>query len=113
MAIIKIRGISVNMLLDIAPVSYGLYVTMDRKGIKKLITQCMNTIYGTVVAIILYYCKRCKALKLNKFHMNPYDPCVANRLVNLLQQSIIFHVDNCKLIHRYPKLNDILVVVIR
>ena len=45
MAIIKIRGILVDMLLDIAPDIYGMYVSMDRKGIKKLITQCMNAIY--------------------------------------------------------------------
>ena len=49
MAIIKIRGILVDMLLDIAPNVYGLYVTIDRKGIKQLINQCMNAIYGTMV----------------------------------------------------------------
>ena len=38
--------------------------------------------------------------------MNPYDPCVANRLVNGLQQSILFHVDDCKLSHKYPEVND-------
>ena len=93
MSIIKIRGVLVDMLLYIAPDFYGPYVTTDRKGIKKLITQFMNTIYGTMVEIILYYCKFCKTLKLNKFKMNPYDTCVANRLENGLQQSILFNVD--------------------
>ena len=96
MAINKIRGILVEMLLDIAPDVYGLYVTVDRKVIKQLTNQFMNAIYGTMVASLLYYSKFCKMLKLNKYKMNPYNPCVSNRLVNGLQKSIIFHVDDCK-----------------
>ena len=38
--------------------------------------------------------------------MNPYDLYVANRLLNRLQQYILFHVDYCKLIHKAPKAND-------
>ena len=53
MDIIKIRGILVDMLLDITPDVYGRYITKDRKGIKQLITQCINDIYGTMVASIL------------------------------------------------------------
>ena len=57
MDIINIRGILVDMLLDIALDVYGPYGTIESKGIKKLITQGMNTIYVTMVASILYYCK--------------------------------------------------------
>ena len=45
--------------------------------------------------------------------MNPYNSCVANILVNGLKQSILFHVDDCKLRHKDPKLNDSLIVVLR
>ena len=38
--------------------------------------------------------------------MNPYDPCVANGLVNGLQQYILFNVNACKLIHKNTKVND-------
>ena len=34
MAIIKIRGILVDILVDIAPKVYKQYVTTDRKGVK-------------------------------------------------------------------------------
>ena len=110
MVIIKIHGTLVDMILYIAPDVYGPYVTTDRKGINQLITQCMNGIYGTMVASLLYYCKFCKTLKLNKFKINPYDPCVANRLVNILQQYILFHVNGCKFIHKYLKINDSFIV---
>ena len=105
MAIIKIRGILVYVLLDLSPDVYGTYGTTDRKGIKKLVTQCINVTYVTMVASLLCYCKFCKTLKLNKFNMNPCDPYVSNRLVNGLQKSILFHVDYCKLNHNYPKVN--------
>ena len=78
MNIIKIRGVFVDMLLDIIPGVYGPYVTKYSKGINQLVTQCMNAIYGTMVASLIYYCKFCKTLKLNKFKMNPYDPFFAN-----------------------------------
>ena len=102
-----------DMLLDISPDLYGLYLTMDRKGIKQLITQCMNVIYGTMVEILLNYCKFFKMLKLDKFKMNPYDPCAANILVNVLQKSILFRDDGFKLRHKVPKLNDSLIGVPR
>ena len=112
MAIINIRGILVEILLDIAPDVYGLYVTTDRKLIKKLITQCMNYVYGTMVASILFYCKFLKTSKLNIFEIDPYDTCVANRLVNGLQQSILFDDDDFKLSHKYTKVNGSFVVLL-
>ena len=66
----------------------------------------MNAVYGTMVASLIYYCKFCKTLKFNSFNINPYDPCVANRLVNVLQPYILFHVNDCKLSHKYPQVND-------
>ena len=113
MSIIKIRGILVDMLLDIAPGVYGLNVTMDRKVTKQLITQCNNAIYRTMVSILLYYCKFCKKPILNRFKMNPYDPCFSNRLINGLQQSILFHVNYCNFIHKDPKVNGSFIGVLR
>ena len=43
-AIIKIRGILVDMLLDISPDVYGPYINMNSKVITQLINQCMNAI---------------------------------------------------------------------
>ena len=112
MAIINICKTLVDMLLDIALYVYVLYVTTERKGIKQLITLCMNSIYGTILASLLYYCKIFKTMKLNTYKMNPYDPCVSNRPVNALQQSILFHVDDFKLSQKYPKVNDSFIGII-
>ena len=57
MAIIKIREILLDMLLDTDFDVCGTYVTTDRKGIMQMINQCINTIYGIIVVSLLYYCK--------------------------------------------------------
>jgi hypothetical protein len=57
MAIIRIRGVLVDMLVEIALDVYKDFVTTDKKGTKQLIVKCMNAIYGTMVASLLYYRK--------------------------------------------------------
>ena len=106
MAFIKIRGILVDMLVDIAPDVYKNYVYYDKKGVKQLLVQCQNAIYGTMVASLLYYRKFTKSLLSTGFEINPYDPCVANKVVDGKQMTICFHVDDCKLSHVDSTAND-------
>ena len=106
MAIIRIRGVLVDMLCDIAPDVYKPYVTIDRKGNKQLIVQCQNALYGTMTASLLYYRKFRKSLESIGFEFNPYDPCVANKMIDGNQMTICFHVDDCKLSHVDEKAND-------
>ncbi len=51
-----IRGVIVNMMVKIAPYVYARYVTVDKRGNKQLLVECMDAIYGTMVARLLYYC---------------------------------------------------------
>jgi Reverse transcriptase (RNA-dependent DNA polymerase) len=106
MAIIKLRGILVDMLLDIAPNTYQPFVTTSKAAEKQLIVQCKNAIYGTMVASLLYYKKFSKSLISYGFEFNPYDPCVANKMIDGSQMTICFHVDDCKLSHVNPKVMD-------
>ena len=106
MAFIKLRGDLVDILVDLAPDVYGPYVTTDRKGVKQLIVQCQNALYGTMVASLLYYRKFSKSLTDVGFEFNPYDPCVANKMVKGKQMTILFHVDDCKLSHKDQKENN-------
>jgi hypothetical protein len=59
-----------------------------------------------MVASLLYYCKFTKSLTSVGFKINPYDPCVANKIVNGTQMTICFHVDDCKLSHHSSRAND-------
>ena len=44
--------------------------------------------------------------------MGPYDSCVSNQMVNGLQQLIISDVNDFKLSHKDPKLNDSFIEVL-
>ena len=54
MAIINIRGILVDILLEITSDIYDTYVTTYCKGVKKLVVKFQNDIYGTMIASLLY-----------------------------------------------------------
>jgi hypothetical protein len=113
MAFIKIRGILVDILVEIAPDVYKPYVLKDKKGMKQLLVQCQNALYGTMVAGLLYNQKFIKSLTDIDFVINPYDPCVANKKIEGEQMTIGFHVDDCKLSHRKTKVMDSIIDFLR
>ena len=96
---VRLRGSIVDIMCDISPNVYSEYVTTNKKGEKIMIVQCMNALYGTMVAYILYYKKFVKSLKKNWFSLNPYSPCVRNKRVDGKVLTICFHVDDCKISH--------------
>jgi hypothetical protein len=106
MAIIKICGVLVDILVHIAPNVYKSYITTDKKGMKQLLVQFQNALYGTMVASLLYYRKFTKSLTSVGFETNPYDPCVAKKTVDGTQMTICLHVDDCKLSHCSSRAND-------
>ncbi len=92
--------------MSIAPDVYRSYVTVGKKGKKQLLVQCLTDLYGTMVALLLYYNKFVKSLKSKGFKLNPYDPCMANKQVKGEQLTVCFHVDNCKISQLIPKVVD-------
>ena len=59
-----------------------------------------------LVSSMLFYCKLTRALLSYGFDLNPYDPCVVNKMVNSEQLTICWHVDNLKSGHIDAKVND-------
>jgi hypothetical protein len=53
MAFIKIRGVLVDIMVEIAPDVYKSYVSRDNKWMEQLLLQCQNALYGTMVASLL------------------------------------------------------------
>ena len=103
MAIIKIMGVLVDILLEMAPDIYGPYVITDRKGVKQLIFQCQNSFNGTITSSLPYYKKFRKILEDEGYNFNPYDPCVANKIIKVSHMIVCFHVENIKLRNKIPK----------
>jgi hypothetical protein len=55
--VVRIRGPLVDILVSIVPDVYGPYVSTTKTCQKVLIVECLNTVYGTMVAALLYYKK--------------------------------------------------------
>jgi hypothetical protein len=51
--VMRIRGHMVDVLTKVAPKVYGPYVSVDKQGRKQILVECLNAIYGTMVASLL------------------------------------------------------------
>jgi len=100
-------------LVKAAPKVYAKYVAVNSRKDKSLLMECFNAIYGTTVAGLLYYRKFSRSLEKRGFVMNPYDPCVWNKIIKGRQITICFHVDDCKISHASKKVADYTVVLLR
>jgi hypothetical protein len=52
---------------------------------------------------LLFYQKLVGDLESQGFETNPYDPCVANKMVAGKQFTLTCHVDDTKMSHKDPK----------
>ena len=103
----KITGVLVDYLVDIAPKVYGPYIVFEN-GRKVLYVQMLKALYRMLVAALLWYKKFRGDLKKEGFEFNPYDPCVCNCLVNGKQHTVRFHVDDLMSSHKDKRVNALL-----
>ena len=78
---------------------YNKYVTVNRKGELVLYVEALNALYGIMKVALLFYIKFVANLKIVGFELNPYDPYVANIIVDGAQITVFWHVDDLKLSH--------------
>jgi len=84
-----------EMMIKIAPQVYRKYVTADRKGTPILYVKLQKALYGLMRASLLFYRKLRKELEGYGFGINPYNPCVVNKMTDGGKQlTVIWHVDD-------------------
>ena len=103
--IMKITGVLIDHMVAMAPEIYGPYVVYDN-GRKVLYLQVLRALYGMLIAAVQWYKKFRHDLESIGFKFNPYDACVANRMVRGKQHTVRFHVDDLMSSHVDPKTND-------
>ena len=81
------------MLVQIAPHIYAGHVVYENRK-KVLYVEVLQALYGMLISAMLWYLKFRGDLEEIGFDFNPYDPCIANRIIKKKQQTIRFHVDN-------------------
>jgi len=97
----EIRGVLVDMLVGMSPETYKDYVVYEN-GKTMLYVQLMKALYGMMKASVLYYKKIRNDIEDIGYKINPYDICVANKMVNEKQHTITWHVDDVKSSHVDP-----------
>jgi hypothetical protein len=102
--VMKITGTLVDILIDMEP-EYRKYVVKEN-GKRVIYTVVLRAIYGMLQSSLLWYTQFRGDLEGQGFEFNPYDPCIANKMVNGKQQTIRFHVDDLLSSHVDPKVND-------
>ena len=65
-----------------------------------------KAIYRLLESALFFYKQLRKKIEEIGFQVNPYDPCVANMMVNDEQLTITWHVDDMKVSHKSVDIVD-------
>ena len=79
---------------------YQKYVTVRPNGEPILYVRLLKALYGLLRSALLFYKKLRGNLESMGFEVNPYDPCVANKMSNGSQMTVTWHVDDLKISHK-------------
>jgi hypothetical protein len=92
------RGPLAELMVAADPKLYRKYITYSG-GRAILYVQLEKALYGCLKSALLFYEKLVADLEEYGFDINPYDPCVANKMVNGKQLTVTWHVDDLKISH--------------
>jgi hypothetical protein len=95
---VKFEGEIAEMLVRMDPKMYRKYIK-DEHGKTVMYVELLKALYGTMRAALLFWKLLSGKLVSWGFEINPYDWCVANKMVNGKQCNILWHVDDLKISH--------------
>ena len=98
--LMRLRDEFVDIMCEVNP-EYKKYVKVIG-GKKLLYLRVLRAIYGCIESALLWYNLFSSILVQMGFTLNPYDKCVANKMVNGKQMTIVWYVDDCKVSHVNP-----------
>jgi hypothetical protein len=96
----RASGAMAKLLVRVDPAKYREYVVQDKKGNDVIYVELTKALYGTCQAALLFW-KNLSSFLIDAlgFTLNKYDKCVANKMINGKQCTIIWHVDDLKVSH--------------
>ena len=92
-----------DTMLEIDVKLYGKYVMNRMKGGKYMYVCLIKAMYGTMKAELLFYRNFSKEPIEYGFVINPYDPCVANKWTDKGQLTVVWCVNNIKVLYKNEK----------
>ena len=96
----KLDGPMAELLVRVDPKKYERFITKDHNGKEVIYVELTKALYGTMQAALLFW-ENLSLFLVNElgFELNKYDRCVANKMINGKQCTIIWHVDDLKMSH--------------
>ena len=99
---VRLEGPLATLLAKVNPQLYNKYLESDRKGKPVMYVKLKKALYGTLQAAMLFCKDLTSKLKRWGYEINPYDWCVANKMVSGAQCTVVWHVDDLKISHVDP-----------
>ena len=84
------------MMVVADPALYRQFVSYDT-GNPVLYVRLQKALYGCLKSALLFYKKLVGDLEAYGFRINPYDLCVANKMIGGKQITMFWHVDYLKI----------------
>ena len=94
-----LEGALAKLMVKVDPTLYRKFITTTSNGKSLLYVKIHKALYGLLRRALLFYHKLVKDLEAEGFTINPYDPCVSNKLINGKKMTIVWHVDDIKISH--------------
>jgi Reverse transcriptase (RNA-dependent DNA polymerase) len=94
----KLEGKMAELLVKIDPKLYRKFILIEN-GKPVLYVELQKALYGTLKAALLFWKRLSSQLIEWGFTLNPYDTCVANKVIKGSQCTILWHVDDLKISH--------------
>jgi hypothetical protein len=109
--IMRIVGREAELMCVLNP-EWKQYLTRDKRGRTVLYVRLKKALYGCVKSALLWYELYSSTLKDMGFSVNPYDQCVANKVINGSTCTICWYVDDNKISHVDPNVvTDIIKII--
>jgi hypothetical protein len=99
-----LKGCLAELMIQVDPNLYRKYIIYNKNNQALLYVKLSKAIYGLLKSALLFYKKIVADLQNYEapFVINPYNPCVANTIINGKQVTITWHVDDLKVLHVDP-----------
>ena len=88
-----------NIMMKVTPKIYRMYVIFSIKWEPILYVQIKKSLYGPIRSAKLFYRELVNYIESYGLHINPYDPCLAKKMMNYKQMMVLWHVDGLKESH--------------
>ena len=92
-----LEGALAKLMVKVDPTLYRKFITTTSNGKSLLYVKIHKVLYGLLCSALLFYRNLVGDLEAEGFTINPYDPCVANKIINGKKMTIVWHVDDLKI----------------